>query len=231
VPHEESVSAYEDTGPLPRIQEEQHSRAGRRHAHPNSWPFYASLMRALGRTLALVAIVGAAAVFGFRATGQSFPQPSTGGTADPGLEAPQGTEEAGQLDPPASPPPPAPSPAPVPEVEPPPTPVPEVGPPPASPPLGSLTVQVLDGVGDRAGAQAAAAVLEELGYDVVVVNPAVRTYAETTVFYGDGRQADAEALRDRDPRFGVLAPNEGLAAHIDLHVVVGKDWPLPDEDG
>lgn len=93
----------------------------------------------------------------------------------------------------------------------------------AAPP-SQTTVQVLDGVGDGVRARRAAAVLRDLGYDVVAVNAAV-AYSTTTVLYSRGHEAEARALMARDRRFAALRRNPNLSESVDLHVVVGRDWP------
>lgn len=86
------------------------------------------------------------------------------------------------------------------------------------------TVQVLDaGAGPRRTSQAADR-LTELGYRVVAINEAARSYAATTVFYSHGREPAARALRGRDHRFVAIGPNPNLSEKVDLHVLVGTDW-------
>lgn len=94
-----------------------------------------------------------------------------------------------------------------------------------APPPSETTVQVLDGAGDGARARAVVDVLEEMGYRVVATNPAI-PYTETTILYTEGHLASAEALRERDPRFSQIKPNENLSAAVDIHVVVGTDWEV-----
>lgn len=93
-----------------------------------------------------------------------------------------------------------------------------------APPPQDTTVQVLDGVGSGTQAEDAAAALEDLGYDVVVVNPAGLEYNSTRVLATEGHDTDGEALIERDDRFGALDRNRTLSAEIDLHVIVGADW-------
>lgn len=87
------------------------------------------------------------------------------------------------------------------------------------------TVQVLDGSGDEAAVEDAAETLRELGYNVVAINSAAVAYERTTVLASDGRGAEAEALRRRDDRFTDVGENTNLNPEVDLHVVVGADWP------
>jgi len=66
--------------------------------------------------------------------------------------------------------------------------------------------------------------LEALDYPVVAVNSARRPFRRTTVFFVDGWQPEAEALRARDSRFAAVAPNQDFAAEISLHIAIGADW-------
>lgn len=93
------------------------------------------------------------------------------------------------------------------------------------PPATETSVQVLAGA-DDARYRAAIAALEALGYEVTESGPAANQRDQTTVFATTGHEAEAEALIQRDPRFGVIDDNPGLTAAIDIHVVVGADWPL-----
>lgn len=94
----------------------------------------------------------------------------------------------------------------------------------AVPSADGVTVQVLDGAGDPAVADAVADALAEAGYEIVAVNTASRAYEATTVFYTDGHESDARALVEGDERFVEAAPNPNLAETVDLHVVAGTDW-------
>jgi hypothetical protein len=70
-------------------------------------------------------------------------------------------------------------------------------------------------------------VLRELGYDVsesTSVSP--NRYEVTTIFATAGHEAQAEALRDADPRFTTIGDNPGtLTDQIQIHILVGEDWP------
>ncbi|MGH8932908.1 MAG: LytR C-terminal domain-containing protein [Egibacteraceae bacterium] len=86
------------------------------------------------------------------------------------------------------------------------------------------TVQVLDaGAGSRRTDEAIER-LELLGYEIVAVNKATRTFGATTVFYSSGYQSAALSLQERDERFAQIEPNRSLSDEVDLHVVVGTDW-------
>ena len=94
--------------------------------------------------------------------------------------------------------------------------------------VSTIQIQVLDGVGDVVRADDAEDVLVDLGYNVVLTDAAAVAYDVTTVIYTSGNKEAAEALTRRDPRFTTIAPNTDLKAKVDLHVVVGADWPEPD---
>jgi hypothetical protein len=94
----------------------------------------------------------------------------------------------------------------------------------ATPRLADTTVQVLDGGAGRQRTNEVVAALRRLGYQVVAVNKAVRTYNVTTVFYSWGQEASARALRARDRRFAEIEANSDLNQRVALHVVVGTDW-------
>lgn len=86
------------------------------------------------------------------------------------------------------------------------------------------SVQVLDAGAGSESTSAAVDALTELGYDVVATNTSRIDYPDTTVLYTEGNDAEAEALRARDQRFGEIALNERLSDAVDIHVVVGADW-------
>ncbi len=86
-----------------------------------------------------------------------------------------------------------------------------------------VTVQVLNGTAQPDAAQAMADRLGGLGFTVVIVEEASRTYQETTVFWSsDASREAAEALAGR---FGWVAePQPGnLSSEVSIHVVVGAD--------
>ncbi|MGH8898074.1 MAG: LytR C-terminal domain-containing protein [Egibacteraceae bacterium] len=94
----------------------------------------------------------------------------------------------------------------------------------AAPRSADTTVQVLDGGAGRRRTDEVVAALRTLGYQVVAVNKAVRSYKVTTVFYSRGQEASARALHARDQRFAELDANPNLNQRVALHVVVGTDW-------
>lgn len=201
-----------------------------RHADPDPRHFYGSLIGAAVRGLTAVALaVGLylvlASVRPDRGLGPVVVGDDTAATdAAPAASAepePSATEPPTATTAPAtSPPAPAPSAA-----------GPLVGAIPSEAPLAqskppsATTMQVLDGVGDKARARDAAGVLRNLGYQVVVVNPAGVDFATTTVLYSRGHEPEARALMARDARFAAMRPNPNLSESVDLHVAVGRDWP------
>lgn len=94
----------------------------------------------------------------------------------------------------------------------------------AARPPEETTVQVLDAGGGSTATNDAAEALRELGYDVVAINTSRLDYPTTTVLFTEGNEAEAEALRARDERFGETGLNERLSEGVDVHVVVGPDW-------
>ncbi|HWB70933.1 MAG TPA: LytR C-terminal domain-containing protein [Egibacteraceae bacterium] len=211
-----------------------------RHADPDARHFYGSLVGAAVRGLLAVALaVGLYLVLASVRPGgaggpvvvsddapdtRARPSPTGEGERGPSPIAPPATHPspASTTSPPA-PPPPTPS-APESAAAPPASASPSPDVLAQAAPPSQTTVQVLDGVGDGVRARRAAAVLRELGYDVVAVNAAVE-YSTTTVLYSRGHEAEARALMARDRRFAALRRNPNLSESVDLHVVVGRDWP------
>lgn len=130
--------------------------------------------------------------------------------AGPGDEADEGPAGSGQSDEAASS-----------EIE---------GDPSAAADAADTTVQILDGSDDDGRYADAQAVLDELGYQVITSGPAASEYDETTVFVTGGFADEAAALAEADERFTRLKPNDvGLSEDVELHVIVGGDWPDPDD--
>ncbi len=94
----------------------------------------------------------------------------------------------------------------------------------AAPASADTTVQVLDGGAGKQRTDEVVATLKTLGYPIVAVNQAVRTYEVTTVFYYQGQEASARALGAQDERFAEIDMNPNLNQRVALHVVVGTDW-------
>lgn len=94
----------------------------------------------------------------------------------------------------------------------------------AAKPPTETTVQVLDAGGGSASVDAAVAALESIGYQVVSVRGSSRDVTRTTVYFTAEAQAEADALRARDPRFQVVEPNQGLSEGVDIHVLVAPDF-------
>ena len=88
----------------------------------------------------------------------------------------------------------------------------------------ATTVQVLEAGGSMEATTAAADTLDELGYDIVSVTSARVDVTQTTVWFTDGNEDEALALRAREPRVVLVEPNQGLHDNIDLHLLVGPDW-------
>jgi hypothetical protein len=90
-----------------------------------------------------------------------------------------------------------------------------------------ISVQVIAGAtttGDQV--DDAVQALVELGYDVTESGISPTTYPQTTVFATPGEEAHAEALVAADSRFTTFDPEfPGLNESIQLHVLVGEDWP------
>lgn len=87
-----------------------------------------------------------------------------------------------------------------------------------------LKVQALRAGASNAQFDKAVGVLERMGY-TVLTSSSKRTVEKTTIYTTKPEtQADAEALRARDPRFSEIEENSGLKADVDLHVLIGKDF-------
>jgi xanthine/uracil permease len=86
-----------------------------------------------------------------------------------------------------------------------------------------VTVQVLNATTSMAAQQDMESRLEELGFEVIVVNPAAGEYARTTVFWSfpEARKAAVALAR----RFGWLSDPKpsSLSPSVSIHVVVGQD--------
>ncbi|CAN5508103.1 hypothetical protein BH23ACT9_BH23ACT9_14820 [soil metagenome] len=92
-----------------------------------------------------------------------------------------------------------------------------------------VSIQVIAGANTTADqVQSAGRALEELGYDVTMTSTiSGNRYEQTTVFASTGQDAQAEALVGGDPRFTVVGDNPGnLNPSIQIHVLVGEDWPV-----
>jgi LytR cell envelope-related transcriptional attenuator len=88
-----------------------------------------------------------------------------------------------------------------------------------------VTVQVLNGVFVTGLAHRVADRLRAAGYQVVAANTALGNYPVSRIYYTEGHQADAVALRARFPVFQQIAPAPAnLSRRVDLHVVVGKNY-------
>ena len=94
----------------------------------------------------------------------------------------------------------------------------------AARPPAETTIQVLDAGAGAARVDRAVAAIEALGYEVVAINPSSRNVPRTTVYFTAEAEAEARALRARDPRFQLIEPNQGLSEGVDVHVLVGPDF-------
>ncbi|MEX0657702.1 MAG: helix-turn-helix domain-containing protein [Egibacteraceae bacterium] len=120
--------------------------------------------------------------------------------------------------------------SPTPDPEPEPTPEPEPEPEPAGRAPEDTRVQVLHGPEQAPVVDDVVATLEAMGYQVVRVSAARTAFPSTTVLYSEGWEPEAEALAARDARFAEVAANSAFSAEVHLHVGVGPDWPVPDEE-
>ncbi len=88
---------------------------------------------------------------------------------------------------------------------------------------GEISIQVLDAIkdgGDRA--QEIADEMESDGYRVVAFNPSSIVYDETTVFYTEGYEDEANQVAD-DYGWDEIVFNDILSEDVNVHVVVGLD--------
>jgi hypothetical protein len=84
------------------------------------------------------------------------------------------------------------------------------------------TVQVLEAGGGMSATNAVAEHLgDELGYSVINITSARVDVTETTVWFTEGNEDEALALRAREPRVVVVEENQGLNEATNLHVLVG----------
>jgi hypothetical protein len=91
-------------------------------------------------------------------------------------------------------------------------------------PAEGVTVQVLNGAFVAGLAHRVADRVRAAGYEVVAANTALGTPV-SRVYYTDGHRADAEAFRERFPAFQVAPAPANLSRQVDLHVVIGKNYP------
>jgi LytR cell envelope-related transcriptional attenuator len=91
-------------------------------------------------------------------------------------------------------------------------------------PAAGVTVQVLNGAFVTGLAHRVADRVRAAGYEVVAANTALGTPV-SRVYYTDGHRADAEAFRKRFPAFQVAPAPANLSRQVDLHVVIGKNYP------
>ena len=91
----------------------------------------------------------------------------------------------------------------------------------------AVSIQILDAAGDDGTrADAADEALRAAGYNVIVVNRAVRVYEESTLFYSEGQEGAAQQIAASFPQFTVVQPKpDNLSSDVAVHVVVGRDYP------
>ena len=101
--------------------------------------------------------------------------------------------------------------------------------PPPSPTISpsAISVQILDAANDDGGRVAAAEEsLRGAGYNVVVVNRAVKVYEQSTLFYSESQEGAARQIAANFPEFTVVEPKPAnLSDQVAVHVVVGRDYP------
>ena len=187
------------------------------HTPEGDRSFTSSVVRNLAGALALVALVTAAfwGVGRFQADSAGPGPIITGSPSEPS-------------EPPASTPPStegSDSPSPSESVEPSETQTPA---PPAIDPA-SISVQVLDAAGDGGEkATDVAAKLRAAGYRVVAETDAVRVYEESTAFFTRGHQPAARQIAEFLPAFDVVDEKPAnLTDSVNVHIVVGEDYPAP----
>ncbi|MBA2318819.1 MAG: LytR C-terminal domain-containing protein [Euzebyales bacterium] len=208
-----------------------------RHAHPDRRAYYSSLAAAVGKGLAAVLVVVAVTVAAIllvdpRDEGPLVVMPTGAAPTDvaaaatptgPAEASPQPTATDGETTPPLFDPTTGATPSPGITADGG-TEDPDAASPGEIDPT-AVTVQVLDGGAGDERTEAAVAALQELGYEIVAVNPARCCYEETTVLFSDGNEDLAVDLTQRDERFVTTGPNPNLTEDVDIHVVVGQDWP------
>lgn len=93
-----------------------------------------------------------------------------------------------------------------------------------------VSVQVIAGAGTTQDQFADAVdALAAQGYDVTESGISPNDYPETTIFASPGQESQATALNTADPRFTTIGENPGtLTEEIQIHVLVGEDWPIAD---
>lgn len=197
-----------------------------RHSSPENVHYYRSLMGWFFPWV-LVAVVAAVAVW---IAVDALGGPDVGAAANKGgpgsgsrIAATPTTTPSHRRRPSHSPTP-KPSPKPRPSHSPASTPSPTATPAPAAPLITEgVTAQVLNGTSSPSADDDMARRLGDLGYQIVAVRPASRTYEATTVFWSyPSSQSAAEALARH---FGWVAQPKpaNLSPTVAIHVVVGVD--------
>ena len=95
---------------------------------------------------------------------------------------------------------------------------------------GTVTVQVLDGVGDSDQQfEAVVACLRDAGYQSLITNQAAVAYEVTQVFHtpGQDNEAAARQVAGAISRSSVEEKPDNLSDTVPVHVVVGRDATSP----
>lgn len=183
-----------------------------KHSHRSQWAFYRSVLGWAFPWLIVSAMVAVGIWLAVDALGNDdIDTPvvaEKSETPSPSAKAPS---KSPRPDPSPSPSPPAPVPSTSPEAE-------------VELITENMSVQVLNGTADAAADDRMANQLSELGFEVVAIQGASRSYELTTVLwsYTESQEA-AERLAER---FGwqVEPKPENLSTTVALHVVVGADY-------
>ena len=193
------------------------------HTPEGDRSFATSVVRNLAGALALVLVVAAAFWGVGRMQAPAGPGPVI--TDSPGPTSPRASQSTTPSDDPSvstSPTEPTPT-------EPSPTGSSEPEPPPPTIAPSSISVQVLDAAGDNGSkAREVSRALRDAGYRVVAESKARRIYDESTAFYTRGHQPAARQIAGFLPAFDVVEEKpDTLTDSVNVHVVVGKDYPRP----
>ncbi len=86
-----------------------------------------------------------------------------------------------------------------------------------------ITVQVLNGTPDDTVDETIADMLAQLGFQIVAVQDASRTYTETTVFYSSTESQEAATALAEHEGWLVEPKPDSLSAEVSIHVVIGVD--------
>jgi hypothetical protein len=193
-----------------------------RHSRTGDRSFTVSLVTHLSAGLALVLVVAGA----FWGLGQI--QAPDGDPTPPEIVAGDEPGEPATPETPAETPDPEPEPTDEPADEEP-DPATEEPEAPAAFAPGEISVQVRDAAGD--GGARMRAVEQRLradGYRVVATHTAIRIYERSTIFFTQGAEDKAHFMAGNYPEFTIVDEKpDNLSASVNVHVVVGQDYPAP----